>query len=180
VGAGPTMNARQEPTVHDHASRPCLDEEENRMTRTATPVAQALDDLGLIEVAIVELPESWDGSGLEPLLELADRDAIRILDVEEVLVHEDGSASLVEPGGGPASALSDQAVFAGCSSGLLDDEDAAEAAAMLAAGRNGLVVVYESTWTARLAATLRGRGGRLLGFGHVSGDALEAALGEEN
>ena len=150
------------------------------MTQIADPVTHAIDDLGLIEVAIIELPEAWDGSGLEPLLELAHRDAIRILDVEEVLVHEDGSASLVEPGGGPASALSGQAVFAGCSSGLLDDEDAAEAAAMLAPGRNGLVVVYESTWTARLAATLRGKGGRLLGFSHISGEQLEAALGEEN
>lgn len=150
------------------------------MTQAAHQVEHALDDLGLVDVAVIELPDAWDGGGLEPLLELAARDLIRILDVEEVLVHEDGSASMVEPGSGPASALSDQAVFAGCSSGLLDDEDAAEAAAMLAPGRNGLVVVYESTWTSRLAATLRARGGRLLGFSHISGEQLEAALGEEN
>lgn len=144
-----------------------------------THLPEAGDDLGVIEVLVIELPSTWEGGGLDPLLELSERKAIRIIDVEVLVRRDDGSVGFEEPGSGAAASLSGLSVFFGHSSGLLDEDDAEEAAALVAEDAVGLVVVYENLWTTALAGSLRGVGGQLAMVGHASSEDLQRVLAEQ-
>ena len=79
--------------------------------------------MGPISYLIVEFPgNKMTGEGFAALVDLVDRGLIRILDLEFVTRREDGSVaalSLQELDGGEF----DLSVFAGVSSGLLDQSD---------------------------------------------------------
>jgi hypothetical protein len=134
------------------------------------------EDLGVVDVLVVELPPTWEGGGLEPLLDLAARGAVRIIDVEVLVRRDDGTVGFEEPGSGAAAAVSGLSVFFGHSSGLLGEQHAADAAALVAEEAVGLVVVYENLWTSALAGALRRVGGRLADAGRLDRATLETVL----
>ena len=73
----------------------------------------------------------------------------------------------------------DLAVFAGASTGLLSDSDAAAAAAEIEPGSAAVMIVYENRWAAPFAAAVRRNGGVLIASERISVqdlvDALDAA-----
>ena len=70
----------------------------------------------------------------------------------------------------------DLAVFEGASSGLIGEDDIAEAGGVLEAGSSAAVLVYENTWAAPLAVALRRGGGQLVASGRIPVQALLAAV----
>lgn len=136
------------------------------------------DDLGVVDFLVVELPGEWSGAGFGTLVELVTRDVIRILDVEVLVRDEDGTIRLCEPGAGPAADLSGLSIFAGVSSGLLDEDDAQELSEHVGPGRTGLVVIYENLWTATLGTQLRREGGRVVAHGQIGADDIESVVGD--
>ncbi len=70
----------------------------------------------------------------------------------------------------------DLAVFEGASSGLLDDEDIAQAGGVLEPGNSAAVLVYENTWAAPLAVALRRGGAQMVASGRIPVQALLAAV----
>lgn len=78
-----------------------------------------------------------------------------------------------------ASGDSGFAVFDGAATGMLSEEDLADAAAILTPGTVGAILVYENTWAAPFATALRRAGARMVANGRIPVNALLAAIDAE-
>jgi dihydroorotase-like cyclic amidohydrolase len=139
-------------------------------------MADALDELGPIDYVVIEWPDDQPtGEAMPHLVDLVDRGIIRILDLAFITKGEDGTVAGVE-----ISDLGDQVeeikVFEGASSGLISDEDKAEAGEAMEPGASAAVLVYENSWAAPFAAAVRHSGGQLVANGRIPVQALIAAL----
>jgi hypothetical protein len=79
----------------------------------------------------------------------------------------------------PVEATPELSVFEGANSGLLADDDLAEAASAVAPGSSAGILVYENTWAAPLASAVRRGGGQLVAGGRIPIQALIASLTDE-
>ena len=68
------------------------------------------------------------------------------------------------------------AVFVGVSTGLISDEDADAAAAILEPGTSAALLVYENSWAAPFATAMRRSGAQLVATGRIPAQDLLAAL----
>ena len=66
--------------------------------------------------------------------------------------------------------------FRGASSGVLSDEDLAEAAAAISPGALAGLIVYENSWAGPFAAAVRRSGGQLVASDRIHVQAFLAAL----
>src|SRR5918994_2965545 len=134
--------------------------------------------MGPIDYVLVEWPgRQPTGEAAPYLVDLVERGIIRVLDLTFITKAEDGSVAGIE-----ISEVADQVpemkVFEGASSGVLTDEDAAEAAEALEPGTSAALLLYENAWAAPFAAAVRRGGGQLVASGRIPAqeilDALEA------
>lgn len=136
-----------------------------------------LDTMGPIDYLILEFPaQRITGEAFRLLLDLVDRQVIRILDLLFVQKELDGSVSGLELADVDGDGELDLTVFEGISSGLLGEDDLAEAGSALEPGCTAAVLVYENTWAAPLARTLRRKGAQLVAGGRIPVQALLASL----
>ncbi len=110
------------------------------------------------------------------LVDLVDRGIIRILDLVFVTRDDDGSVRGMEIADFDADGELDLAVFEGVSSGLLGEDDLADAATVIEPGSSAGVLVYENTWAAPLASALRRGGAQMVASGRIPIPALVAAI----
>jgi hypothetical protein len=142
---------------------------------TLTP--EELDELGPIDYLIVEFPGSrMTGKGLPMLVDLVDREIIRIIDLVFVKKELDGSVRGVAIADLDRDGQLDLAVFEGASSGLLGPDDLDEAGGALEPGNSAGILVYENRWAAPLAREIRRGGGQLVASGRIPVQAVLAAL----
>ena len=115
------------------------------------------------------------GEALPHLIDLVDRGLIRILDLAFIAKDEDGSVAALE-----IADLGDEvaefAAFEGASSGLLGDDDIAEAGNALEPGTSAALLVFENSWAAPFAAAVRRSGGQLVASGRIPVQDVLAAL----
>ncbi|MEV2212360.1 DUF6325 family protein [Streptomyces sp. NPDC050997] len=116
------------------------------------------------------------GEGFPLLVDLVDRGLIRILDLLFVRKEEDGSVVGLETADLTGDGALDLAVFEGVSSGLLGQDDLAEAGAALEPGSSAGILVYENLWAAPFATALRRGGAQLVASGRIPVPAVLAAL----
>ena len=137
-----------------------------------------LDAMGPIDYVVVEFPGNrMTGEAMPLLVDLVDRGVIRILDLAFVRRDLDGTVSGLTISDMDTEGAEQFAVFEGASSGLLDDEDLAEAGGILEPGNAAGVVVYENTWAAPFAAALRRSGAQMVASGRIPVQALLASAG---
>jgi hypothetical protein len=138
----------------------------------------ALDELGPIDYLVVEFPAGRqpDGSALQLLRDLVERGIIRILDLAFIRRDDDGTVAGVNIADVGLQGDVDVTLFAEASSGLLDGGDLDEAGSVLEPGAIAAVMVYENTWAAPFATTLRRNGAQLVASGRVPVQALLATL----
>ncbi|NHT16505.1 DUF1269 domain-containing protein [Cellulomonas sp. IC4_254] len=133
--------------------------------------------MGPVDYLVVEFPENrLDGEAFPLLMDLVDRGVVRVLDLAFVAKADDGTVTGIDLQELDATGDFDVTVLEGASSGLLGDDDLAEAAAALAPGAAAGVLVYENAWAAPFATALRRGGGQLVASGRVPVQALLAAL----
>lgn len=136
-----------------------------------------VDELGPIDYLVVEFPGSrMTGEGLPLLVDLVERGVIRILDLVFVKKEADGSVKGIQIADLDGDGALDLAVFEGASSGLLGDDDLAEAGGVLEPGSSAGVLIYENVWAAPFAAALRRGGAQLVAGGRIPVQALLAAV----
>lgn len=131
---------------------------------------------GPVDYLLVEWTERQPNGEVAPyLIDLVDRGLIRILDLRFLTKAEDGAVTALEIAdvGGQ---IAEFAVFEGASSGLVDDEDLAAAAAVLQPGTSAALLVYENAWAAPLAGAILRSGGDLVASGRIPVPDLLAAL----
>jgi hypothetical protein len=141
-------------------------------------VARSDDDvLGPIGYLIVEYSgNKYTGNAFRELLNLVDRGLVRILDLRFVMRADDGSLAVMELSDIDADGEFDFGLFAGVTSGLLDESDLKEAANALEPNSAAAVMVYENRWAAPFTQALREAGASLVSAGFIPQDALLAAL----
>jgi Family of unknown function (DUF6325) len=135
-----------------------------------------LEEMGPIDYVLIEWPgRQPNGEAAPYLVDLVERGIIRVLDVAFITKGEDGSVAGLEISdlGGDAEAMK---VFEGASSGLLSDEDTADAAAALEPGTSAALLVYENSWAAPFAVAVRRSGGQLVANGRIPVQEFLAAL----
>ncbi|MFC9833808.1 DUF6325 family protein [Rhodococcus sp. NPDC127530] len=136
------------------------------------------DELGPIDYLVVEFPADRkpDGSALPLLLDLVEREIIRVLDLIFVRKEADGSLAGVAIEDLGLEGGMDVTLFAEAATGLIDRTDLEEAAAILAPGCSGAILVYENCWAAPFASALRREGAQLVASGRIPVQGILAAL----
>lgn len=132
-----------------------------------------LDEIGPIDYVIVEWPgKQPNGEALPHLIDLVDNGIIRILDVAFITKDEAGDVAVLE-----INELGETlAIFEGASSGLIGDEDVAEAGGALEPGTSAAVLIWENRWAAPFASALRRNGAQLVATGRIPVQEIAAAL----
>jgi hypothetical protein len=138
-----------------------------------------LDSTGPIDYMVVEFPGNrMTGEAFPLLVDLVDRGLIRILDLAFIRKETDGSVVAMALSDVDRDGSLDLTVFEGASSGLLGDDDLAEAATAVEPGSSAGVLVYENVWAAPFARALRRAGGQLVASGRIPVQAILSALDE--
>ena len=135
-----------------------------------------IEEMGPVDWIVIEFSGPPTGAAAPYLLDLVDRGLIRILDL--LLVHKDaeGTIEIVELADLDGDGELDLAVFEGVRSGMLGDEDVAEAAAAIEANSSAFLLLYENLWAAPFATAVRRAGGQLVASGRIPVQAIIAAL----
>jgi hypothetical protein len=138
--------------------------------------AQDLEEMGPIDYLVIEWPGRQPTGEAAPfLVDLVDRGLIRILDLAFIAKAEDGSVAGLEISD-LGQEVEELKVFEGASSGLLSEDDTAEAAAALEPGTSAALLVFENAWAAPFASALRRSGAQLVASGRIPVQAVLAAL----
>ncbi|MGH2983628.1 MAG: DUF6325 family protein [Solirubrobacterales bacterium] len=136
-----------------------------------------LEEMGPVDYVLIEWPAGSQpsGEGAPILVDLVERGIIRVLDLAFITKGEDGSVAgldIAELGQNDEQLR----MFEGASSGLLSDDDTAEAAEALEPGTSAMLLVYENRWAAPLASAARRSGAQLVATGRIPVQAVLAAL----
>jgi Family of unknown function (DUF6325) len=144
------------------------------------PAALDADSVGPVDVAVILFEgNKFSGDVAPALAELNDNGTVRIIDFAFVRKETDGSASVVEAGDAEVAELFD---FHATQFDLLSEEDLIGIADGLEADSSALVIVWENSWAARLAAAVRASNGRLISQDRIPRESVLraiAALDEE-
>ena len=133
-------------------------------------------EIGPIDFILVEWPDQQPNGEIAPeLAALIDSGTIRVLDLAVFVKNEDGSVAAleIENLGGPGERLK---AFQGASSGIIHEDDLAEAAEALEPGTSAALLVYENAWAAPFATAVRRSGGQLVAGGRIPVEDVVAAL----
>ena len=132
-----------------------------------------LAEMGPIDYIVIEWPDRQPSGEAAPLLmDLVDRGIVRVLDIAFLTKDAEGNVAALE-----LSDLGDEfASLDGASSGLLDEDDIAEAANALEPGTSAALLVWENSWAAPFATAVRRSGGQLVASGRIPVQAIIAAL----
>ena len=135
-----------------------------------------LEEMGPIDYLLVEWPgRQPNGEAAPALVDLVERGLIRVLDLAFIKKDEDGTVAGVEIAD-VGEEVPEMRIFDGASSGLLGDDDIAEAGGALEPGTSAALLIYENTWAAPFAIAVRRSGGQLVANGRIPVQAILAAL----
>ena len=140
-------------------------------------MAEDNESLGPISYLVVEFRGSkMTGEGLPILVDLVNDGVIRILDLVFVAKSDDGSLGVIALADLDHDGTIDLAVFEGVSSGLVSEEDLADAAPVVAPGSSAAILIFENRWAKPFVQALRRGKAQLVAAGYIPQDDLAAAL----
>lgn len=136
------------------------------------------EEFGPIDIVVIGYPPGapMTGEAVPKFLDLVDRGIIRVLDARFVRKDADGTFSGFDLADLDQDTAGDLAVFAGATTGLLDDDDVALTAAEIEPGSAAVMIVYENRWAAPFIAAVRRNGGVLIASQRVGVEDLVNVL----
>ncbi|HET6830094.1 MAG TPA: DUF6325 family protein [Solirubrobacterales bacterium] len=138
--------------------------------------AADVEEMGPIDYVLIEWSDREPtGEAVPIVLDLVDRGIIRVLDFALFAKDDDGNVAAIDFGELPERA-SELAEFRSASSGILGEDDIAEAAAAISPGALAALLVYENSWAGPFAAAVRRSGGQLVASDRIHVQAFLAAL----
>ena len=136
-----------------------------------------VDELGPVDWIVVEFPGSkFNGQIAPALLDLVERDLIRVLDLLVLKKDPDGSLEAFELSDLDQGEIGDLRTYESELAMLLSEEDVTSVAAAIEPGNSAGVLVWENTWAAPFASAVRRSGGQLVASGRIPIQALLAAI----
>ena len=136
-----------------------------------------VDELGPVDWIVVEFPGSkFNGQIAPALLDLVERDLIRVLDLLVLKKDADGSLEAFELSDLDQGEIGDLRTYESELAMLLSEEDVTSLAAAIEPGSSAAVLVWENTWAAPFASAVRRSGGQLVASGRIPIQALLAAI----
>jgi hypothetical protein len=137
----------------------------------------AVDELGPVDWIVVEFPGSrFNGQIAPALLDLVERDLVRVLDLLVLKKDDDGSLEAFELSDLDAGEIGELRTYESELAMLLSEEDVTSLAAAIEPGSSAAVLVWENTWAAPFASAVRRSGGQLVASGRIPIQALLAAI----
>jgi hypothetical protein len=131
------------------------------------------DVAGPIDFLLLEFdPAMTDGSAAAALGDLVDRGIVALYDFLVIAKSDDGVVTAVDISAEGAGF----AAFAGARSGLVGDDDIAEAGAALEPGRAAALLVYENTWAIPFIAAARAADAQVVASARIPADVVIATL----
>jgi hypothetical protein len=137
-------------------------------------------EFGPVDLIVIAFPAGapMTGDSIPIFLDLVAHGIIRVLDALFVRKDEDGAFSSSDLADVDGDTAGDRTVFAGATTGLLDDDDLALTAAEIEPGAAAVMIVYENRWAAPFVASVR-RNGEVIASQRIGVqqliDATEAA-----
>ena len=143
------------------------------MTQTTTPKTTPGDVSGPVDFLLLEFPtDRLTGQAAEALRDLVESGTIHLYDLVVISKDTDGSVAVLEvadDGGGFA-------VFAGARSGLVGEDDVAEAGEAMQPGTVAALVVWENSWARPFVSAAFNSGGEVIASGRIPAADINAAL----
>ena len=138
---------------------------------------EEVDELGPVDWIVVEFPGSkFNGQIAPALLDLVERDLIRVLDLLVLKKDADGSLEAFELSDLDVGEIGEFQDYESELAMLLSEEDVTSLAAAVEPGSSAGVLVWENTWAAPFASAVRRSGGQLVASGRIPIQALLAAI----
>ena len=141
--------------------------------------AGSLDTLGPVDYLVVEFPAdtaNFSGEMAAELKSLVDRQLVRVLDLVLLRKEQDGSVEAAELHEVDESDVGELRALEADLAMLLAEEEVEEVGKALEPGSIAAVLVYENSWAAPFASSVRRSGGQLVANGRIPTQALLAAL----
>ena len=138
-----------------------------------------LDVLGPVDYLVVEFPAdkaNFSGEMAAELKSLVDRELVRVLDLVILRKEPDGSVEAAELADVDESNVGELLALEADLALLLAEEDVEEIGKALEPGSIAAVLVYENSWAAPFASSIRRSGGQLVANGRIPTQALLAAI----
>lgn len=134
---------------------------------------------GPIDFVLLEFPgDRVTGQTADALLELVDRGIVRVYDLLVIRKDDDGSFTGIDVTDLSADTLGGFTAFSGARTGLLGDDDLAQAADAMKPGTIAALIVYENAWAVPFVAAARDAGGQMVASARIPAqdvmDALDA------
>jgi hypothetical protein len=137
----------------------------------------AVDELGPVDWIVVEFPGSkFNGQIAPALVDLVERDLIRVLDLVVLKKDTDGSLEAFELSDLDEAEIGELRSYESELAMLLSEEDVNSVAAAIEPGSSAAVLVWENTWAAPFASAVCHSGGQLAASGRIPIQALFAAI----
>jgi hypothetical protein len=139
-----------------------------------------IDELGPVDYLVIEFPGSkFNGEIAPALLDLVDRNIVRVLDLVIVTKESDGSYDAIELPDLDDSEAGEFRRLETEIAELLSEDDVAKVAVALEPGSTAALLVYENKWAAPFASAVRHSGGQLVANGRIPIQAIIASLEED-
>ena len=142
-----------------------------------------LDVLGPVDYLVVEFPSdkaNFSGEMAAELKSLVDRELVRVLDLVIMSKDLDGAVAVDEVHDVDQSDLGQLRALEADLAMVLAEEDLEELGKVLEPGNVAAVLVYENSWAAPFASSVRRAGGALVADGRIHTQALLAAIEAED
>jgi len=141
------------------------------------------EGIGPIDFLLLEFPDQQPtGEVAAELMKLVDAGIVRVYDIIAIRKDAAGNVEGIEITDLTSEGAGSFSAFAGARSGLLGDDDVAEAADALEPGTIAVLLVYENAWAAPFATAVLSKGGQMVANQRLPVadviavlDALEAA-----
>jgi len=136
-----------------------------------------LDELGPVDYLVIEFPGSkFNGEIAPALLDLVDRDIVRVLDLIMIYKETDGSFDAFELSDLDDSEAGDLRRVETDVAEVLSADDVANVATALEPGSTAALLVYENRWAAPFASAVRHAGGQLVASGRIPIQSIIASF----
>jgi Family of unknown function (DUF6325) len=140
-------------------------------------VSEDFDELGPVDWIVVEFPGSRFKGEIAPALEeLVDKGIVRFLDLLLIKKSVDGALDFYELSDLDDSEIGTLRAYETALATLLSVEDVEAVAAAVEPGSSAALLVWENTWAAPFASSVRHAGGQLVASGRIPIQALLAAV----